>query len=502
MMTAADTSHADIQRKVVRSATWMVALRIAMRVISVISQLIMVRLLTPSDFGLVAGAGVAYAILDGLTETSMTLLLVQMHAPDRQHYDTAWTLVALRGLLVGVLLWLSGPLMAQYLHDARVLGIVRVMAIVPIVQGLESVGMIRLQRDLQFGRIFFYQLTNKAVGFLTALPLALMYRSYWALVLGGAAARLVSIPLSYVLSPHRPRFSLAGARAMMHFSKWLLVTNLLTMVDNSMMAMILVRVADLRALGLYQVSYDLAALPASEIAAPVRRPMHAGYARVADDLAAFRQQVLSGLGVLVAVMVPMAAGIAATAPYVVHVALGPQWGDATPVLALAAVYTMFDAIGHFTGGIYMVCNAQRRYVAIMAACLALRLALVVPTAIYGGVVAAVAVLALTAVVNAVVWFAGLRTLIGVTTADLVRPVWRSFAASLVMLAALASIETVWPRSTQFATMLVQWGALCALGAGVHIATQLTLWRLGGAGAGPEAALLAALSAAIRARFAK
>ena len=475
----------------------MVVLRLAMRVISVISQLIMVRLLTPTDFGLVAGAGAAYAILDGLTETSMTLLLVQMPRPERQHYDTAWTLVALRGLLVGAVLWLSGPLMAAYLHDARVLGIVQVLAIVPVVQGLESVGMIRLQRDLHFGRIFFYQLANKAVGFLTAVPLALMYRNYWALVLGGAAARLVSIPLSYVISPHRPRFSLAGAMAMVHFSKWLVLTNVLTMADNFMMPMTLGRVADLHALGLYQVSYDLAALPASEIAAPVRRPMHAGYARVADDLAALRQQVLGGLGVLVTVMVPMAAGIAATAAYVVHVALGPQWVAATPVLALAAAYALFDAIGHFTGGIYMVCNAQRRYVTIMAACLALRLALVVPAAVYGGVVAAVTMLTLTAVANAVVWFAGLRQLIGVTAADLVRPVWRSFAASLAMLVALASVAMVWPQSTQFGAMLAQWGARCALGAGVHIATQLALWRFCGAGAGPEATLLAA----IRTRFA-
>ncbi len=475
----------------------MVLLRVVMRVLSVISQLVLVRLLTPADFGLVAGASAAYAILDGLTETSMTLVLVQMKSPERTHYDTAWTLVVMRGLLVGLIVWSIAPFMAAWLGDPRVEDIVHVLAIVPVIQGLESVGMVRLQRELKFGRIFFYQLTLKSAGFLVVLPLALLWRDYWALVVGGAVARIVAIPLSHILAPHKPRLSLRHAGGMIGFSKWLLVNNVLTMAENFVMPMSLGRTGNLRELGLYQVSYDLAALPASEIAAPIRRPLHAGYARVADDLAALRQQVLTGFGFLVMVMVPMSAGIAATAPYVVAVALGPQWTDAAPALALGAICALFDALGHFSGGIYMVRNAQRPYVGIMALCLALRLALVIPAVMWGGLNAGMAMMALSAIINATAWFHRLRPLLGMTWRDVARPTWRSFAAAAIMAAAVTAASLVWPESDAATIRIVQWIALSAWGAAVHIAAQYTLWVASGRPEGPESALIARVLTRLR-----
>ena len=488
---AEPNATAGLARQVVRGATWMVLLRMALRVFSVASQFLLVRILSPSDFGLVAGAGAAYAILDGLTETSMTLALVQMQSPQRHHYDTAWTLVVARGLLVGAVLWAAAPFVADFLHDERVTLIVQVLAIVPVVQGFESVGMVRLQRDLQFGRIFFYQLASRLAGFMTALPLALIYRSYWALVLGGAAAKLLAVPVSYLVAPHRPGLSLRAAGGMLSFSKWLLLNNVLSMAENFMMPIVLGHTGGIRAVGIYQVSYDLAALPASEVAAPVRRPMHAGYARVADDLPALRRQVLDGLGVLACLIVPMSAGICVTAPYAVHVALGAQWTEAAPVVALAALYTLFDALGHFTGGIYMVRHAQRPYVAIMAVCLALRLALVIPAALYGGVVPAAAMMAATAAFNAALWFWRLRTLLGVGWRDLAAPIWRTFAAAALMMLAVAAAEHAWPM--QDAIALPQWLAFSALGAAVHTTAQLALWAAQGRPSGPEAQLLGRLS---------
>jgi O-antigen/teichoic acid export membrane protein len=489
MTDTVEATGADITGKVARGATLMVLLRLAMRLVSVVSQLVLVRLLSPGDFGLVTGAAAALTILDGLTETSMSMALVQMAAPELVHYQSAWTLVVLRGALLAAGVWASAPVMASFLHDGRVTAIVHVLAIAPLVQGLESAGMVRLQRELQFGRFFYYQLAGKVVGAAIALPLAVLYHNYWALVLGGLASRLVVIPLSYVIAPFRPRLSFRHAPALLHFSKWLLLNNVLTMADNFMMPMTLGRVGTVRDIGLFQVSYDLAALPASEIAAPIRRPMHAGYARLAHDPPRLRAQVLDGLGLVVLLIVPLSVGIAVTAGRSVPVVLGPHWLAATSALALAAIYTLFDAIGHFSGGIYLVLNAQRRYVGIMAGCLALRLALVVPAAVLGGLNAAMAMMALTAVVNAYCWFAALRPLLGLGWRALADVTGRSFLAAAVMAAAVMAADQVLPTAKGVVGMIAGLGGLCALGAVVHIGTQAVLWRLAGVPAGPEAVVV-------------
>jgi O-antigen/teichoic acid export membrane protein len=476
----------DIDRRVAQGTAWMVALRMVIRLLSVVSQLILVRLLTQEDFGLVAGAGTIYAMLDMLGELSLTWALVQMAAPERHHYDTAFTLVMLRGLAIGLVLWTAAPFMADFLHDTRVQGIVDVLAVSAVVQGFESMGLITLQRELRFKRIVAYRMVGRLVGFSITISLAFIFRDYWALVIGNFVARILTIPLSYAVSPYRPGFSLRAVRELFNFSKWLFFNNMLTMLDNSMMAMTLGRLGGVRDIGLYQVSADFAALPASEIAAPARAPMYAGYARVADDLAALRAQVVSGMGFLAMLIVPMAVGIAVTAWDMVPIVLGPNWTDAAPVLALCAFYSLFDALGHFTGNVYIVRGAQRPYVAVMAACLALRLAVVIPAAAWGGVVPAVGMLALTALLNAAVWFAGMRKLIAASWQQFAAATWRSFAAALLMAAAVMALQAVWTLPATIGPMLVHWAVLCGFGAAVHIGAQALLWRLCGLPSGPEA----------------
>jgi lipopolysaccharide exporter len=488
------SDSAGIGGRVARAAAWMVLLRFVFRGIGIVSQLILVRLLAPEDFGLIASATVIYNMLDMLSELSITLALMQNPNPGRHLYNTAWTMGMLRGVLIGGALWLVAPWIGDYMHDPRVTSIVHVLSIAPLLQGLESVGIVTLRRDLRFERLFLYQLLNKVFGFLIAVPIAIIYRNYWALVFGGFAARFLTIPLSYVIAPYRPAFSLRNVRELFSFSKWLFVNNILTMVDNSVMTMTLGRLDGARELGLYQVSLDLGALPASEVAAPIRGPMYAGYARLAGDLPALRDQIVDGFALLLMVVLPMSIGIAVTANYAVHVALGDKWADAVPIVAFCSLYALFDALGHFTGNVYIVRNAQRPYVGIMAAGLALRVMMVVPAAIYGGVLGAVAAIALSALINAVAWFAFMRRLIHIGWSDLAHGCWRSFAATMVMAATVLAAQTMWPRSGSPATMMLQWVLLSVLGAAAHIGCQVLLWRAAGRPAGPEARVLGTVPA--------
>jgi lipopolysaccharide exporter len=325
------------------------------------------------------------------------------------------------------------------------------------------------------------------------MPLAILYRNFWALVFGGFAARFLTVPLSYVLAPHRPSFSLAHVRELLNFSKWLFVNNFLTMIDTSVMTMTLGRLNGPRDLGLFQVSLDLAAIPASEIAAPIRAPMYAGYARVATDLPALREQVISGFALLLMVLLPMSVGIAVTSDYAAHVALGEKWADAGPIVLLCAFYALFDAIGHFTGNVYIVRDAQRTYVAIMALSLVLRVMLVVPAAMTGGVRAAAAMAMVSAMANAFLWFVWLRRLIHITWTDLARVTWRGLAAAALMAACVTTAEALWPRAPAIPTMILQWASLIALGATVHVGTQWLLWSIMGRPLGPEAHVLRTIS---------
>jgi hypothetical protein len=121
--------------------------------------------------------------------------------------------------------------------------------------------------------------------------------------------------------------------------------------------------------------------------------MYAGFARVADDRAALRQQVLDGLALMMTIIVPLSIGIALMASSITRLGLGQSWSETIPLIRLCAFYALFDAIGHFTHNVYTVLHRQRRFVGVFTVALAVRLPSVVMAAIWYGVTGAAAAMA-------------------------------------------------------------------------------------------------------------
>src|SRR3546814_19685156 len=79
---------------------------------------------------------------------------------------------------------------------------------------------------------FIFQLVPRLAGVIGTITFALIWRDYWALIVGMLAGKAIRMAMSYVMHSFRPRLSLAAGREIMHFSKWILVTGLVTLVNR------------------------------------------------------------------------------------------------------------------------------------------------------------------------------------------------------------------------------------------------------------------------------
>lgn len=487
--------EASLGRRIARSVVFMVALRGAFRLIGMVSSLILLRLLAPSDFGAVGLVTAALAILEILGELSFEAGLVQMAAPQRMHYDTAWTLGLIRNAVMAFGIALAGPWLAAFVADPRIVHLADALAAITLLQGLENVGVVDFQRRLEFDRFFRFQIFGKLAGVAVALPLAFALRNYWALMAGIAATRLSMTALSYAMSPYRPRLSLAGWRDLFDFSKWLLVANLEWAVDSYAMTFLAGRVAGPAAIGLYQVANRVASLPASEVAAPVRGPMYAGMSRTVHDMPQLRRQTLSGLFLSVAVVAPMAVGIALLAQPIVDLFFGWKWVAAIPLVQFCALAALFDSVGHYTHNLYLVTHRQRRFVGVFAVALAVRIPAIVAGAWFAGINGAAFAMMVTAAFNMVLWSANILPLVGIPFRAVLAGIWRTAFAALVMTAIVLWLSRLWPEPRDFAPGLIRFAVLCLVGGLTHIATQFTAWRLSGDPAGAEHHLITTAAAA-------
>lgn len=479
----------SVRRRVAVGATFMVVLRMSFRALGLVSTLILVRLLLPSDFGLVGLATLAYSVFDMLSQLSFQMALIRMVDPQRIHYDTAWTMGVMRGAVIAVLVAGTSPLLADFIGEPRVVRLSYVLAGLALVQGFENVSLVDFQRSLQYDRIFLYQVGGKIAGILVAIPAAFLLRNYWALIFGIMATRLTTLSFGYIMKPYWPRFSFAGWRELVNFSKWLMVTNVLTVIDQYSMTLTVGRIAGTSAIGIFQVADQIGSLPASEIAAPIRDPIYAGYSRIAGNLDVLRKHFVSNLSMLVAVIAPLSLGIFVMADPITALFLGQKWMSAVPLIRLTALYALFDAIGHSAVSIYMTMHRQRRFVVLFAFLIALRLPAIVAGAYFGGVNGAATALVFTAAINMILWNGWVPAELGVKAREFWAASWRTILASLVMMLVVVLLQRFWPTPVDTTPALARFTTICLAGAVVHLVAQYCAWFFSGTPDSAEAEVL-------------
>lgn len=467
----------------------MVAARMAERGLGLVSTVVLARILSPSDFGLVAMAMVFVAAADVLGAFGLDWALVRQPGLERRHLDTAWTIRAGLGLTSLVVLLAIALPAAEFYREPRIAPMIVVLGVSLLIGALENPGVIVFRRNMNFSKEFQLRTAAKVVGALVAISTALILRSYWALLLGTLASRTVATAMSYFVHPHRPRPTLSARSELLGFSMWLWLSNILTFVRTRIVELILGRIAGARDLGLFSVSNELSQLASTELAAPINRALFSAYAAKGDRPEEVGASYLRAVPAIWLITLPIVVGTYLTAPQIVALVLGAKWVDAVPlvrVLALASIVGLFS-----TGAIhvYWAINRARLETAVEVIWVTILLTLVLLLTPRRGVIgAAEAVLVANSVLIPITAFL-LRRNAGVSIRETVRRCWRIVVACLAMVAAVTATSADW-RPTATGEALRQLVLMAIVGATTYTVTVLAAWWGVGKPAGPERDLLA------------
>ena len=323
-----------------------IAMRWTDRLLGLASTLILARLLSPADFGLVAMAMIIVGLVDVLLDLGVASALIQNSSADRHDFDSAWTLRLAQSILSATALVVAAPYCAEYYHDPRVADVVRVVAISVLIGGLENIGIVMFQKNMAFGLDFKFFVTKRAVTTIVTITLAVMLRSYWALVLGSLIGRAVGVALSYLMHAFRPRISVKNVGRIWSFSQWNLVMNVASYVSTRLDKFVLGKKGNAGTLGAYALADEVASLPTSELLAPLGRVMYPAFVRARGDSEEFRRLVLLAFAVQALIGIPAGLGVALVAPQAVPVMLGDQWGEAVPLVQILGMTGVFATLVH------------------------------------------------------------------------------------------------------------------------------------------------------------
>jgi O-antigen/teichoic acid export membrane protein len=478
-----------VRKQLAVGAIWTAGGRVVINLIGLASMLVLARLLTPEDFGLVAIATIVFAIINSFTELSCAAALIQHKDPQREHYDTAWTLNILRALLVSVALCISAHPAAAIYGDERLVAIMYVLGAVALSGGLANPRLVEFRRRLSFHQEIVIELAIRTIGFVVGATIAYVFRSYWALVIASLAGQATGLILSYVLIPFMPRPCLTHWRSLFSFSGWLVLSSGVSAINYRVDQLAIGAVLGKAPLGQYTVGDNLASLPVREATAPLVQVLFPAFARLQDDAIRRRDTYLRSQRLLVAAALPVGLGFAMVAAPLVQLALGPQWTSVALVIQILSVVFAVQAISTPLIPLAMGLGRTRLLFLRDLLNIAVRYPLVFLGLFSGGLPGLLIARCASGLFGIGLDLYLARRLTGAGMLSQVTSSWRAIAASGIMVASTLGLGATGIDHATFVDLAV----LVVAGATSYLGATVLLWLAAGRPAGPEREVLGLLA---------
>jgi O-antigen/teichoic acid export membrane protein len=473
-----------IARGVARGAALLIGARLATRLIDFMMLIVLGRLLTPVDFGLVAIAMTLVLIVEAIMEMPVSVVLLRASTSDKKRLDTAFSIGLLRGLAVAAILCALAWPLSQIYEDQRLLLLTCVLSLAPAFRGLQSPRMAAYAQTFSFAREFTIEVAAKAAAFTVSVTIALETGSYWALALGTVIAPLTMCLLSYLLAPYRPNFSLSAWREFAGLLGWNTAAQTIAALNWQWDQMVLGKFASRTQLGHFTMANTLALLPVQVIIVQLLRPLTSAFALLHTEKERLTTAYRFSAQSLQAIAIPTLIGLSMLAEPVLRLLLGPQWIAAAPILTVLALSIIPMTFIAALQPLAMILDRTSAYLRVSLAELLIKAPLSLIAAMQFGVtgVLVVRVFALSAV--ALYGMYEIRKLIGLPILSQILSAWRLIAGGLAMGLIIWEIT---PFSAGLeGLVLAAWLILTAMaGALVYAVTVAVLWLLTGRASGVE-----------------
>lgn len=458
--------------RAVKSGIWAVATNALARSLYFGRLVVLAALLAPADFGLMGIATLTVAALSQLTQLGVDQALIQRTETDVDRFlDTVWTAKIARGVCIAIALFFGAPLVAGFFSEPRAIPLLRVIGVLPLLEGLANPGIVYFEKELQFHKRLVHRVSGALAEALVAIAIALAYRSVWALVVGAVVGECTRLLVSYAIHRYRPRiaFDRALAGALFSYGKWITGLSVLVFATNSGDDVFVGWLLGTSALGLYQFAYQISNAPATEVSKLISSVVFPAYAKVQEDTARLREGYFKTLQLTAFLSFPIAVGIVITTPTFVRAFLGTQWLPAVAAIQVLAVWGLVRSLGSTSGPLFQAVGRPDYSTKIQLGKVLIIAALIWPATARFGIEGTAAVIVLNSLVfsEPLVYYLAMETIEGSyrrLARVLVLPGVASALMGLVVLAARDSLSLAPP--TEFVVLValgvLTYGALALL----------------------------------------
>ena len=350
-----DHLHADLKGRSVRGGLLTLVSQGMQFVVQTVSTVVLARLLSPADFGVVAMVTAVTGLASAFADFGLSEATIQRKEITQEQVSTLFWINVGIGLALTLITAGLGPVLAKLYREPRLVAIALVSSLNFFAGGLRVQPNALLRRQMRFSALAFRDFLAPVVGVPVAIIMAWRGAGYWAIVAQPLAVNLTQMAVTWVLVRWKPGLPRRGSQvgSMLAFGGNVSLSYLISNMSRSFETVLIGRYWGAAPLGLYSRAYNLLMLPVRQLTAPAGNVAIPAFSRLQDDPERFARYYLRALSLMVWIITPIFGFLFVAARPVIVLVLGAKWAEAAPVFQILVISALGQLLMDTTGWLFI-----------------------------------------------------------------------------------------------------------------------------------------------------
>jgi O-antigen/teichoic acid export membrane protein len=465
-----------LKKQAVRGSVYILSSQIVLQGIRFISTIVMARLLTPAEFGLIAMIAAVTSFMGQFNELGLSQATIQHEDLKHQQVTNLFWINAALGVLSAILVMALAPAIVWFYHEPRLFWLTIALGVGFLFGGFSVQHQALIQRQMRIGTLSLINIMSCFLAIAVGIAAALMGAGVWALVYMPLVEGFVRVVAVWLACPWRPGLPLRGSGTwrMLIFGGNLTGANVVNYFSRNVDSMLIGRRWGAEPLGLYSKAYALLLMPIRQVTTPIAMVAIPALSRLQSEPQRYRRFYLKAVSLIACTTIPAVVFLIVMSGEVITVVLGRQWTGASAIFAILGVCALIQPVLNSTGWLYVsIGRTDRMFKGTIVWSIA-----AVASFFIGLPYGAVGVATAYTIFNLVFVIPFIHYAVEPTpvrTVDVLKAVWLWFAAGLIAGGSLYLLKAFFPQLMcgimgivigVLETAVVYLGVVCILAGGV------------------------------------
>ena len=352
-MSHAPTGQLNFAKTTIKGTVWVYASHYGGKLLVFVSTVILARLLTLEDFGIVGFALVVISFLNVLNDLGIGSAIIY-YKDDEDAANTGFWLGIGMGIVLCAMTWFIAPLAGIFFQDLRAVAVTRALGITFPIIALGNIHEALLHKNLAFKRKFIPDVTKMTSKGMTSILLALLGFGFWSMVVGQMVGAIVLVIAYWLTLGFRPkfRFDKKLARPLLSYGSGIVAVNAVAILLTNADYLFVARFLGASALGVYTLAFRIPDMLIIQFCTVVGKVLFPVYAKMRDGQQSLENAFLMTMRYVSMITVPLGLGLALVAEPFVLTFFTAKWAEAIPVMRAISIYALIFSLAYNAGSIY------------------------------------------------------------------------------------------------------------------------------------------------------